>query len=187
MRFLQPSRGHRSGHDAVLLAATVAREAEGSLVELGSGVGVAGLIAAARAPRLSVTLVDIDEDLLALALENARRNGLVERVRAIRLDVAAPGAERARAGLGVESADLVILNPPFFRGGREQGSGDGGAQQRPSGDHRRPACPAPAHGLIVSSAICSPEWCSSTSNTPSRSAGKSNSAVSPAPTGPSMS
>ena len=109
----QPVRGHRFGHDSVLLAAaTPARPGEHA-TELGAGVGAAGLALAQRVAALTVTLVEIDPALTALARDNAARNALAERVRAICLDVGAEVGEFAAAGLAPGSADHVLMNPPF--------------------------------------------------------------------------
>jgi len=113
LRLLQPRRGHRFGHDAILLAAAVAAKAGDRGVELGAGVGAAGLALAARVPGLSLTLVEIDPALTALARENAKRNGLGERVTACCLDIAAPVEAFAAAGLMPASVDVVLTNPPF--------------------------------------------------------------------------
>jgi tRNA1(Val) A37 N6-methylase TrmN6 len=48
-----------------------------------------------------------------LARENAADNGLAERVRVACLDVAAPAAAFAAAGLAPGTADRVLMNPPF--------------------------------------------------------------------------
>src|SRR5580698_1936593 len=69
----QPRRGHRFGHDAILLAAAVSARAGEHAVELGAGVGAAGLALAHRIGGLSVTLVEIDRALVALAAANAAR------------------------------------------------------------------------------------------------------------------
>lgn len=109
----QPLRGHRFGHDAVLLAAaTPARRSEHA-IELGAGVGAAGLALARRVEGLAVTLVELDPSLTALANENAKRNLLSERVRAICLDAGAPVEHFAAAGLQPGCADHVLMNPPF--------------------------------------------------------------------------
>jgi tRNA1(Val) A37 N6-methylase TrmN6 len=109
----QPLRGHRFGHDAILLAAATAAQAGERAVELGAGVGAAGLALARRIEGLGVTLVEIDPVLTVLARDNAARNGLTDRVRAVRLDVAAPEAAFGAAGLAPASADRVLMNPPF--------------------------------------------------------------------------
>jgi tRNA1(Val) A37 N6-methylase TrmN6 len=124
LRLLQPRRGHRFGHDAVLLAAaTPAREAD-RVAELGAGVGAAGLALAWRVGGARVTLIDSDRNLAALAATNAERNGLAGRVDAVVLDVAADEAEFARAGLPSASCDIVLMNPPFNDPDRHPGSPD---------------------------------------------------------------
>ena len=63
LRLRQPRHGHRVGHDAVLLAAACPARAGEHVVELGAGVGAAGLAVAARRPDIMVTLVEIDPEL----------------------------------------------------------------------------------------------------------------------------
>ena len=115
LRLWQPRRGHRFGHDAILLAA--ATPARDRAVDLGAGVGAAGLALAARVPGLRVTLVDIRADLAALAALNAARNQLAGRVDAVALDVAASAADYVVAGLppgtmaGVNETEERTGNP----------------------------------------------------------------------------
>jgi tRNA1(Val) A37 N6-methylase TrmN6 len=109
----QPLRGHRFGHDAILLAAAVAADAGEHAVDLGSGVGAAGLALARRIEGLAVTLIELDPSLSALGRDNAERNGLAGRVRAVSLDVTASGATFAAAGVPPGTADHVLMNPPF--------------------------------------------------------------------------
>jgi len=113
LKLRQPLRGHRFGHDAVLLAAATPAHPGERAIELGAGVGAAGLVLAHRVEGLAVTLVELDPNLAALARENAARNALAERVRVVCLDVAAPVAQFADAGLAPVSADHVLMNPPF--------------------------------------------------------------------------
>jgi tRNA1(Val) A37 N6-methylase TrmN6 len=119
----QPRRGHRVGHDAILLAAATGGRAGERAVELGAGVGAAGLALAQRVPGLGVTLVEIDPALAALAGANAARNGLADRVRNVRLDVA-DDAGFVAAGLVPGSAARVLMNPPFNDAARQQVSAD---------------------------------------------------------------
>jgi tRNA1(Val) A37 N6-methylase TrmN6 len=109
-------RGHRVGHDAILLAAATAAEPGERAVDLGAGVGAAGLALARRIDGVAVTLVEIDPELTELARQNAVHNGLAERVRAVCLDVEAPAAAFAAAGLVPNSVDRVLMNPPFNAG-----------------------------------------------------------------------
>jgi tRNA1(Val) A37 N6-methylase TrmN6 len=120
LRLLQPRRGHRTGHDAILLAASVSPQAGGHLVDLGAGVGAAGLAAAVRVARLKVTLVEIDPDLAELAKQNILLNRLSRRAQALCLDATATARKFAAAGLPPEAADHVIMNPPFNVISRQQ-------------------------------------------------------------------
>jgi tRNA1(Val) A37 N6-methylase TrmN6 len=128
----QPLRGHRFGHDAILLGAATAARAGDHAVELGAGVGAAGLALARRIEGVEVTLVDVDPALAALAQANAARNGMDGRVRALCLDVAAPAEAFAAAELSAGSVDCVLMNPPF------------NAAQNPSPDQQRRAAHAAA-------------------------------------------
>lgn len=112
----QPARGrHRAGLDAVLLAALVPAAAGGRLVDLGAGVGAAGLAAAVRAPGLRVVLAERDPEAARLARANAERpaNGVADRVEVVEVDLLRRGAARD-AALPRESFDRVVVNPPFF-------------------------------------------------------------------------
>jgi tRNA1(Val) A37 N6-methylase TrmN6 len=109
----QPRKGHRVGHDAMLLAAAASASAGDHAVELGAGVGAAGLAFALRVPGVHVTLVDIDPTLVALANENATRNGLAGRVTAVVGDVTASTQAFSAIGLPPGCAQHVLMNPPF--------------------------------------------------------------------------
>lgn len=113
LKLLQPRRGHRFGHDAILLAAAVPAVAGEHVVDFGAGVGTAGLAVLARVPGARATLIEIDPDLAALARENIARNGMSDRAIVIALDVGTPAQAFAAAGLGSGSADHVLMNPPF--------------------------------------------------------------------------
>jgi len=133
----QPLRGHRFGHDAILLAAAVPAHAGEQAVELGAGVGAAGLALAHRVDGLGVALVEIDPALTAMARDNAAHNGLAARVRAVCLDVAASAAAFAAAGLVPNSADHVLMNPPF------------NAPQNPSPDRGRHVARTASHETLA--------------------------------------
>jgi tRNA1(Val) A37 N6-methylase TrmN6 len=124
LRLRQPRRGHRVGHDAILLAAACPAQAGEHVVDLGAGVGAAGLALAVRARDIAVTLVEIDPDLAALAADNAALNGMAARVRSVVLDAAAPARAFAAAGLAPESVARVVMNPPFNDPVRQKTSPD---------------------------------------------------------------
>jgi tRNA1(Val) A37 N6-methylase TrmN6 len=118
----QPAKGrHRAGLDAILLAATIGDDARGLLVDLGAGVGTAGLAAAVRAPGLTVRLAERDPEVLRLAQANIVRNGLADRVEAIAVDLLGPAKPR-EAVLPRECAAHVVCNPPFYAPGAVRAS-----------------------------------------------------------------
>jgi len=119
----QPLRGHRVGHDAMLLAAATAAQAGQHAVDLGAGIGSAGLALARRVDGVTVTLVEIDGGLAALASHNAERNGLEDRVRALGAD-AEDIVALAAGGLAQACAGHVLMNPPFNDASRQNVSPD---------------------------------------------------------------
>lgn len=125
---LQPrGRRHRSGLDAVILAASLPAGLGGRLFDLGAGVGVAGLCAAARLADITVTLVERDPLHVSLAGETLRLDanaGFAARLRILEADVAARGRTRAAQGLEPGCADHVIMNPPYYAPGRHRASPD---------------------------------------------------------------
>jgi tRNA1(Val) A37 N6-methylase TrmN6 len=123
LRLRQPKRGHRVGHDAILLAAGVGACADEQAVDLGAGVGAAGLALAVRVEGLNVTLVEIDPQLGALAADNARLNLLDDRARVLVADVENTQG-LAAAGLAGASVARVLMNPPFNDARRQNVSPD---------------------------------------------------------------
>lgn len=113
LRLLQPKSGHRFGHDAILLAAATPAQSGQRIVEFGAGVGAASLALLARVPQIDVTLIEIEPSLCELATQNIARNGFAAQARSVALDVTADEADFAAAGLAPESADIVLMNPPF--------------------------------------------------------------------------
>jgi tRNA1(Val) A37 N6-methylase TrmN6 len=113
LRLTQPKRGHRFGHDAILLAAAVSAKSGERVVEFGAGVGAAGLALMSRVSGIDLTLLEIEPALTALANENISANGFSKSARALTLDVGASEQEFARAHLRSGSFDHVLMNPPF--------------------------------------------------------------------------
>ena len=119
LRILQPKRGYRAGIDAVFLAASVPARRGETVLELGAGVGVASLCLAKRAPDARLIGLELQEELVATAEENARRNGLNGNVTFIRGDLFDPPVEISR-----RSFDHVIVNPPYYDEGAAVASPD---------------------------------------------------------------
>ncbi|OLP58812.1 methyltransferase [Xaviernesmea oryzae] len=117
---VQPARqGHRSGMDAMLLAALVHAEGPFRLADLGAGAGAAGLAVAARLDRAEVSLVERSPVMVAYArrsLDLPGNDDLKRRTQVIEADVTLTGRARVAAGLADDHFDQVILNPPFNHG-----------------------------------------------------------------------
>jgi tRNA1(Val) A37 N6-methylase TrmN6 len=114
LRVLQPRFGYRAGLDAVMMAAAVpAAAATMRVLDLGAGVGTAGLCLARRIETAEVTLLEREPALAQLAQENVARNELAARVRVVAGEVGMAAADAQARELGEESFDHILANPPF--------------------------------------------------------------------------
>jgi len=111
LRLRQLKSGHRAGHDAMLLAAATPARPGDRVVDLGAGVGAAGLAVAKRVAGIDLILVEIDAVLAGLASTNAAANAIAADV--IVLDLESAAEAFASAGLAPDSIDVVLMNPPF--------------------------------------------------------------------------
>jgi tRNA1(Val) A37 N6-methylase TrmN6 len=122
LRLCQPKSGHRAGHDAMLLSAATPARSGDRVVELGAGIGAAGLAIARRVPNVKLVLVEIEEKLAELARRNALSNGIAAET--IVLDVTSGSRAFVSVGLAPDSADVVLMNPPFNDFSRHRASPD---------------------------------------------------------------
>jgi len=127
VRLYQPRSGHRAGLDAAFLQAAIPGEASGHLVDFGAGCGAVALAAAARAPALTVTGVEREAAMVALAnraLADPDNAEFADRVRFIEGDVTAGRPAREALGLADQSADWLVMNPPFDIAGHVRAASD---------------------------------------------------------------
>lgn len=125
VRLRQLPRGHRAGTDAVLLAAAAPAQIEGLALDVGAGVGAAGLALARLRRGLKFGLIENDPETATLARENLRLNAMTEQGRVYEADVLNPNSRRG-VGLADGAAALVITNPPFLDPARSRLSPDAG-------------------------------------------------------------
>jgi tRNA1Val (adenine37-N6)-methyltransferase len=106
----QPRRGYRFNVDSVILAGFASPPGR-RVCDLGTGVGIVGLWLAGEGA--SVTGVEIQPALAALARQNAEENGLAGRFEVVVGDLRtyAPPADGPRF-------DQIVSNPPFAPHGR---------------------------------------------------------------------
>jgi tRNA1Val (adenine37-N6)-methyltransferase len=119
-RIFQLKRGHRFSTDDVLTAwyGTTWAPTAATVLDLGSGIGSVGMIAAWRLPGARFVTIEAQPESVQLARKSANYNGLTDRY-TIRL-----GDFRNAGALGdAERFDLVLGSPPYF----PQGTGLEGA------------------------------------------------------------
>ena len=108
----QPMDGYRAGSDPVFLAAAVDARAGERILDLGSGVGTAGLCLLARVDAIHVTGLELQPQLADLAQRHAAKNGLDGRYTVVQ------GCLTSRpAVLRGANFDHVITNPPWYEPG----------------------------------------------------------------------
>lgn len=104
----QPEEGFRTCIDGVLLAAACPITEGQSVLDLGCGVGSAGLCVMERVAGTALTGIDVLPEVIELAKHNALLNKVKERAHFKCIDI------RDFEGMDF---DHVICNPPFFEAG----------------------------------------------------------------------
>lgn len=105
----QPAGGYRAAIDPILLAAAIPAKSGDRIVDLGCGVGTAGLCLLTRVAGTSCVGIDLQQVLVSLALENAASNDLAARYQA------RCGSIVTRSLLtDLRGVDHVIANPPYL-------------------------------------------------------------------------
>jgi tRNA1Val (adenine37-N6)-methyltransferase len=117
----QPERGYRYSLDPFLLAAFCRPRRGERVLDLGSGVGVIGLLLARRHQTVRVTGIELQPSLARHAAQNAHANGLSGRCHVVRADL-----RDAPRFLPAEHFHRVVANPPFRRPGSGAPSPDAG-------------------------------------------------------------
>jgi tRNA1Val (adenine37-N6)-methyltransferase len=110
-RIYQLRDGHRFSTDDVLTAwyGTSWAASARRVLDLGSGIGSVGMMAAWRLPGAMFVTVEAQEESVTLARKSAAYNGLSDRYEIRRGDFRAAGVLRSD-----EQFDLVLGSPPYF-------------------------------------------------------------------------
>jgi len=110
-RIFQLRDGHRFSTDDVLTAwyGTSWAPSVSRVLDLGSGIGSVGMIAAWRLPGARLVTVEAQEESVRLARKSAAYNGLEPRYEIRHFDFRDPAAIEPG-----ESFDLVFGSPPYF-------------------------------------------------------------------------
>ena len=108
LSLLQPRQGYRFAMDPLVLAGFCRLEPGWSVLDLGAGNGVLGLLLAKRFPETRFTLLELQEGLADLAGRNIAANGLEGRLRLVRGDL------RRRDLFAEKSFQALVTNPPYL-------------------------------------------------------------------------
>jgi 23S rRNA A1618 N6-methylase RlmF len=111
VKLAQSKDGYRSTSDSVLLASAVLAKDGEHVLDVGTGNGVVLFCLAARVPDLKMTGIDVQSDLLDLALKNNELNN--QEIRFVLDDVS-----KKETLIHGEQFHHVVTNPPFYRDGR---------------------------------------------------------------------
>lgn len=108
VQLLQTEGGFQTSLDSVFLAAACQAEKGDHILDLGCGVGSAGLCILWRVPGAALSGVELQPESYTLALENAALNGMADRCRFYQEDIRA---------FREKNFNQVICNPPFLEAG----------------------------------------------------------------------
>jgi tRNA1Val (adenine37-N6)-methyltransferase len=111
LRVAQSRLGYRFSIDAVLLAHFVEPRAGQTLIDLGTGCGIIPLMLVFRHPHIRVWGVEIQPELVGLAVDNVRANHMADRIHILQADMRAITPD-----LSAGPVDVVCSNPPYHRG-----------------------------------------------------------------------
>lgn len=112
VKLLQPREGFHASMDTVLLAAATRVNGGQALLDVGCGVGSAGLCVALKNKNITLFGIDIFEENVKLARENAKLNG-VESKCIFQFNSLIEDIE-----FKDNYFDVVITNPPYQAGGK---------------------------------------------------------------------
>ena len=107
IRLRQPRDGFRAAIDSVLLAAATPATPGDAVFEPGTGAGAAALCLVHRVGQCRLVGIEQQADLVRLAGDNARLNGLGDRIDVVVGDIARPPPRIEPGGF-----DHVMMNPP---------------------------------------------------------------------------
>ncbi len=124
IKLVQPSDGYRAGIDPIFLAASLHPKPHEKILDVGAGVGTASISLAVRCPHARVIGLEVQSNLVQLALTNIAANRVEDRVEMIKGDLLSPPSI-----LKLNSFDHIMTNPPYYEYSRTQSSPDPGKAQ----------------------------------------------------------
>jgi len=111
LKLLQPKVGFHASLDTVFLAAAVPVKDRQHVLDIGCGVGSAGLSVTLRGSNIQLTGLDIQQELIDLAHQNAHLNGISDRCRFFQ------GTVLTDKNVPDNAFHSVMMNPPYQEAG----------------------------------------------------------------------
>ncbi len=108
IKICQHKKGYRFSVDALILASFVNLKIINRAIDIGAGTGIIGTILAKKYSQAHITMVEIQPELVELAMQSVKLNKIESRTKIICMDA----KEFNETGF-----DLAITNPPFRRTG----------------------------------------------------------------------
>lgn len=112
LRIIQKKQGFRFGTDSILLADFAAVHGKARVGDFGTGSGILPLLISDNAPGATFEAWEIQSEIADMAWRCVRMNGLEKRI-----NVRMGDARRAALDVGHGQLDVVVCNPPYYRGG----------------------------------------------------------------------
>lgn len=106
---IQDDSFFKLGQDSMLLSAFAAPPVHGTVMDLGCGNGALSVLLCARNPGITVTGLEIQPEVAALAQENVELNQLQQRMTVIQGDL-----KQHKSLFRTGSFDYIVCNPPYF-------------------------------------------------------------------------
>ena len=109
VRIMQPAQGYRVAVDPVFLAASIPAQPGDSILDVGTGVGAAALCLAHRVAGIHLVGLELQRDIVKLAVHNVTLNGFQGVVEILNGDLTQPPPR-----LAPSSFNHVMANPPYY-------------------------------------------------------------------------
>jgi tRNA1(Val) A37 N6-methylase TrmN6 len=116
VKLLQPKVGFHASIDTVFLAAAVAVKDRYKVLDAGCGVGSAGLCVLSRNKNISLTGIDIQRELVDIAIQNSTLNSVADQSRFFQGDI------QNEKIIPDNEFNAVIMNPPYLEAGKHTAS-----------------------------------------------------------------
>lgn len=112
LKFFQYPNAYRYNSDSLLLSAFILEDhlSQKTLLDVGAGCGIIGILLKSFYVNLKLSLLDIQEENIALMKENLRQNAFEAEI--LHQDF--------REFKGEKRFDYIVCNPPFYRQGAQK-------------------------------------------------------------------